>query len=51
MEEFMNKVIDMGATSGGKIIMAILVLPWTTGSWPAMWKPINVYLLFFTVTA
>ena len=26
MEEFMNKIIDMGATSGGKIIMAILVL-------------------------
>ncbi|MBR6704918.1 MAG: mechanosensitive ion channel, partial [Lachnospiraceae bacterium] len=26
MKEFMNKVIDMGATSGGKIIMAILVL-------------------------
>ena len=26
MDEFMNKIIDIGATSGGKIVLAILVL-------------------------
>ena len=26
MDEFMNKVIDIGATSGGKIVLAIIVL-------------------------
>ena len=26
MDEFMNKIIDIGATSGGKVVLAILVL-------------------------